>query len=113
MCFGCSKEPSHRDGSFEYPQHMFWLRNEKMIFIDKLLSGVLHDYLSQVKRLGHLQKMNTRIKTPMHMRIMVFYALDGICICHYRHRTNSCSKTQIRLHCAMQSDLGLADYRCG
>ena len=23
MCFGCSKEPSHRDGSFEYPQHMF------------------------------------------------------------------------------------------
>ena len=28
MCFGCSKEPSHRDGSFEYPQHMFWLRNK-------------------------------------------------------------------------------------
>ena len=25
--FGCSKEPSrpsHRDGTFEYPQHMFW-----------------------------------------------------------------------------------------
>ena len=31
MCFGCSKEPSHRDGSFEYPKHMFWLRNEKKI----------------------------------------------------------------------------------
>ena len=29
ICFGCSKEPSHRDGSFEYPQHMVWLRNEK------------------------------------------------------------------------------------
>ena len=29
MCLGCSKEPSHRDGSFEYPQHMFWLRNKK------------------------------------------------------------------------------------
>ena len=28
MCFGCSKKPSHRDGSFEYPQHMFWLRNK-------------------------------------------------------------------------------------
>ena len=27
--FVCSKEPSHRDGSFEYPQHMFWLRNKK------------------------------------------------------------------------------------
>ena len=25
--FGCSKEPYHQDGSFEYPQHMFWLRN--------------------------------------------------------------------------------------
>ena len=24
--FGCSKEPSHRDGSFEYTQHMFWMR---------------------------------------------------------------------------------------
>ena len=27
-CFGCSKEPSH--GSFEYPQHMLWLRNKKI-----------------------------------------------------------------------------------
>ena len=32
MCFGCSKEPSHPDGSFEYPQHMFWLRNKKNNF---------------------------------------------------------------------------------
>ena len=29
ICFVCSKEPSHGDGSFEYPQHMFWLRNKK------------------------------------------------------------------------------------
>ena len=32
MRFGCSKEPSHRDGSFEYPQHMFGLRNKKNNF---------------------------------------------------------------------------------
>ena len=32
MCFGCSKEPSHGDGSFEYPKHMFWLRNKKSDF---------------------------------------------------------------------------------
>ena len=32
ICFGCSKERSHRDGSFEYPQHMFWLRNKKIKF---------------------------------------------------------------------------------
>ena len=32
MCFGCSNEPSHLDGSFEYTQHMFWLRNKKIKF---------------------------------------------------------------------------------
>ena len=31
-CFGCSKELSH-EGSFEYPQHMFWFRNEKVIYM--------------------------------------------------------------------------------
>ena len=35
ISFGCSKEPS-RDGSFEYPQHKFWLRN-KNIFLCPLL----------------------------------------------------------------------------
>ena len=30
MCLGRSKEPSHRDGSFEYPKYMLWPRNEKM-----------------------------------------------------------------------------------
>ena len=30
--FGFSKEQSHRDDSFEYPQHMFWLRNKKNNF---------------------------------------------------------------------------------
>ena len=38
MCFSCSKEPSHRDSSFEYPQHMFWLRNKESNF-------QLHSYL--------------------------------------------------------------------
>ena len=28
MYFGRSKERSHRDSSFEYPQLMFWLRNK-------------------------------------------------------------------------------------
>ena len=32
MCFGCSIEPSHRDGSLENPQHTFWLRNKEIIF---------------------------------------------------------------------------------
>ena len=41
MCFGCSKEQSHRDGSFEYQQHMFWLKNKKIIFSNAPLSGGL------------------------------------------------------------------------
>ena len=32
ICCGCSKEPSHLDGSFEYPQHMFWMRNKESYF---------------------------------------------------------------------------------
>ena len=32
MCFGCKKEPSHLDSSFEYPQHMFWMRNKEISF---------------------------------------------------------------------------------
>ena len=32
MCFGCSKEPSHQDDSFEHPQHIVSLRNKKTNF---------------------------------------------------------------------------------
>ena len=42
MCFGCSKEPSHGDGSFENPQHMFWVRNKEIILSYALLSGILY-----------------------------------------------------------------------
>ena len=31
-------DASHQDGSFEYPQHMFWLRNKKINFYKALLS---------------------------------------------------------------------------
>ena len=42
ICFGCSKEPSQWDSSFEYLQHMFWLRNKKINFDYALLSGGLY-----------------------------------------------------------------------
>ena len=29
--FGFSKK-SHWDGAYEYPQHVFWMRNKKIIF---------------------------------------------------------------------------------
>ena len=46
ICFGCPKEPSHRDGSFEYPQHMFWLRNKKYNFLlHTLIWGPVRPFL--------------------------------------------------------------------
>ena len=41
ICSECSKTPSHCDGSIEYPQHMFWLRNKKTIFWYVLLTDSL------------------------------------------------------------------------
>ena len=41
--FWYSKEPSYREGSFEYPQHMFRLRNKKNIFqLHTLIWGPAH-----------------------------------------------------------------------
>ena len=41
VCFGCSKEPSHRDGSFEHPQHMFWFIYFNKIIMLLLLYGFI------------------------------------------------------------------------
>ena len=30
--FECSKEPSRRDGFFEYPQHVLWMKNKENNF---------------------------------------------------------------------------------
>ena len=38
MCFGCTKEPSYRDGSFECSQQRFWLEIRKIMFSYALLS---------------------------------------------------------------------------
>ena len=29
ICYGCPKEPSHLDGSFDSPQHLIGLKNDK------------------------------------------------------------------------------------
>ena len=46
MWFVCSKELSHGDGSFEYPKHMFWLRNKKINFSYALLYGGLKSLIN-------------------------------------------------------------------
>ena len=42
MCYGSLKEPSHRDSSFEYQQHMFGLEIREFIFNYTLISGSLY-----------------------------------------------------------------------
>ena len=49
MCCGCLKEPSHRDGSFEYTQHMFWLRNKKNNFLLSTLIWWTANHLSKIQ----------------------------------------------------------------
>ena len=43
ICFGCSKELSQWDSSFEYIQHMFWLRDKKVWYtlLTKGLCGTI------------------------------------------------------------------------
>ena len=66
MCFGCSKEPSHGDDSFEYPLHMFWLKNKKFIFNYTPLSEVCNslytnDFSLWFSTLG-LRWLNVHVK---------------------------------------------------
>ena len=55
MGFGCSKEPSHCDGSFEYPQNMFQLRNKK---IDLLLYTLFRSTIKCVNDLMLVNRVN-------------------------------------------------------
>ena len=58
MCFGCSKEPSHRDGSLEYPQHMFWVRNKKNDSLLRTLFDILYTSGSGMLRLVFIYSLN-------------------------------------------------------
>ena len=62
ICFGCSKELSHRDDTFEYPQHMFLLRSKKINFNYALFSNSL--YRMALVDLDSLQNLDSR-----HVRV--------------------------------------------
>ena len=68
MCFGCSKEPSQCDGSFEYPQHMCRLRNKRKILNHILLSGGVMIDLTTVAKLARslrLREVNLPFRDKM------------------------------------------------
>ena len=67
MCFGCSKELSHRYGSFEYIQHMFWLRNKKnnvllctLIWGSALRANMVTDHLDSIASIQIKDSINSK-----------------------------------------------------
>ena len=59
ICFGCIKEPSHWDGSFEYPQHMFFWELRKTKSLMWLLlkwqpDFGMHNYFGLFVKFEHL-----------------------------------------------------------
>ena len=79
MCFGYSKEPSHRDGSFEYTQHMFWLGNKKNNFqLRTLIWGPCHIDLHFLSLFLAGRSMQERIqhKTHTHNGIKMITAME-------------------------------------
>ena len=71
ICFGCSKEPSHWDSSFEYPQYMFWLRNKKIIF---LLRTDLTNAWLMLTNIQHL--LTAFFHKVVHCRYLYLYVLS-------------------------------------
>ena len=55
-----TKEPSHLDSSFEYPQHMFWLRNKKINFLVHTLKPDMGFSLIWIFFLSRLQNTSHR-----------------------------------------------------
>ena len=71
MCFVCSRELSHRDGSFEHTQHMFWLRNKKNIFCYALLSGGLLNifYVQLLLNVYPINLQHSSCKSGLSIRV--------------------------------------------
>ena len=79
MYFGCSKEPPHRDVFFEYPQHMFWLRNKKTI-CNTFLSGGLLPQEGKPNSGKHVPKI---VKGTRNMNRNAERNLIGDIICNF------------------------------
>ena len=65
MYCGCSKEPSHLDGSSEYPQHMFWMRNKENNFP----IGTLIWRPDRIKFCSTAQKLASTNKAPTRISV--------------------------------------------
>ena len=80
MCFGCSKEPSHGDGSFEYPK-LVWLRYKEkkrtLILGPDFSLSVFSKKVSRITRAGThkiLVRKSNREETDQVCRVCL-----GLC----------------------------------
>ena len=89
MCFGCSRESSHPDNSFECPQHMFGLRIKKNNFqLCTLTSepGIPSNIKFQ-KFSCIYQKYLKQLKTPitqLKLDNSIFGVITQSCNCNHR-----------------------------
>ena len=86
--FGCSKEPSHWDNSFEYPQHMFWLKNKKSIFLGyKLLTkGLTYAVSEGLDMPSHVRSLATafnilRLTFYLSWKLLLMYCTKLTLFC--------------------------------
>ena len=63
ICFGCSKQPSDWDGSFEFPQLMFWWRYEKNLFCYTVLTKGQYKIFQLLKCWVSLNALNSETPT--------------------------------------------------
>ena len=80
MCFGRSKGPSHRDGSFEYLQHMAWLRNKKNNFLLRTLIWGLMACCLTIVSFSHYQRRELSGRVLERLRGRWFEPHQGHCV---------------------------------
>ena len=85
MCFGCSKELSHRSGSFEYPQHIFRLENKKIYF-----QFYMHSYLEAWVNLINNYFIIIKHAYPVLETVQIQKAADRIHIVFHSAFTFAC-----------------------
>ena len=79
ICFGCSKEPSHWDDSFEYLNHMFWLK------IWKVILNCIFFFYHEAFICGHFSRGIMLLDLEMNHQISTYCLLcNRIC----EHGTN-------------------------
>ena len=77
ICFGRSKELSQRDSSFEYPQHMFWLRNKKIIFWSHALIYLEACHITQDWTASQEVMYEEPLSCPSQFHAEYFYVLHS------------------------------------